>query len=144
MDLTPRPASQMPSRLPPGGEGDHRSSRAALGARGEDLAARFLVESGMVLLARNWRIADGELRGELDLILREGDTLVVAEVKTRRGLAFGSPLEAVTPRKQAKVRQLAAAFARESRVRARNLRCDVVGVLVEDDQVTVTHVPGAF
>jgi putative endonuclease len=118
--------------------------RIALGSRGEALAARLLVESGMILLASNWRIAHGELRGELDLIAQDGDVLVIVEVKTRRGRGFGSPAEAVTVRKQVKIRALAAAFLRDGRIRASAVRFDVIGVLIEHDETTITHLRGAF
>ena len=63
----------------------------ALGAYGESLAARHLVEQGMVLLDRNWRCE----AGEIDLVLRDGRVLVVCEVKTRSSVARGHPHEAV-------------------------------------------------
>ena len=66
--------------------------KQALGAHGEALAARHLVQRGMVVLDRNWRCPDGEI----DLVLRDGPVLVVCEVKTRRSTAYGTPLEAVT------------------------------------------------
>lgn len=124
-----------PSQPPP---------RIALGARGEALAATHLEAAGMVVLARNWRIAEGELRGELDVVARDGDALVIVEVKTRSGVRFGSPVEAVTSRKQAKLRALAGAFLRQSGIRVATVRFDVIGVLVEADDATVTHLRGAF
>ena len=69
--------------------------RQALGAYGEELAARHLRERGLVVLDRNWRCP----LGEIDLVLRDGDTLVVCEVKTRSGVGYGTPHEAVTPAK---------------------------------------------
>ena len=71
---------------------DGAGPRLALGEYGERLAARHLVEQGMVVLDRNWRCDEGEI----DLVLREGDVLVICEVKTRASLACGSPHEAVT------------------------------------------------
>ena len=63
------------------------ATRRALGAYGEELAARLLTgECGMLLLDRNWRCSEGEL----DLVLRDGDVLVACEVKTRRGQGSGS------------------------------------------------------
>src|SRR4028119_1143926 len=73
--------------------------RSVLGAQGEALAARHLTEQGMVLLDRNWRCPIGEI----DLVLRDGSVLVVCEVKTRSSNAYGSPLEAVTERKAARL-----------------------------------------
>ena len=88
--------------------------RLALGAYGEGLAARHLTGQGMVLLDRNWRC---EL-GEIDLVLRDGPALVVCEVKTRSSTAYGTPLQAVTGQKAARLRRLAARWLAEHPVRA--------------------------
>ncbi|NUS58223.1 MAG: YraN family protein, partial [Streptomycetaceae bacterium] len=76
---------------------------AAIGDYGERVAARFLADAGLVVLARNWRCA----LGELDLVVRDGPTLVVCEVKTRRIPAVEHPLAAVTPGKAERLRRLA-------------------------------------
>jgi putative endonuclease len=113
--------------------------RSALGAYGEALAAQHLVERGMVLLDRNWRC---EL-GEIDLVLRDGRVLVVCEVKTRSSTAYGSPLEAVTERKAARLRRLAARWLADHRVRPDEVRLDLVGVLVRPDaEPEIDHVAG--
>lgn len=113
--------------------------RSTLGAYGEALAARHLIEQGMVLLDRNWRC---EL-GELDLVLRQGRTLVVCEVKTRSSLAFGAPIEAVTEQKAARLRRLAARWLADHDVRPAEVRIDLVGVLVPPSgPVEVDHVRG--
>src|SRR5699024_773022 len=77
--------------------------RQALGGRGEDLAAAFLEDAGLVIIERNFRCP----RGELDIIARDGETAVFVEGKTRRTAALGSPLEAVTRTKLARIRMLA-------------------------------------
>ena len=79
------------------------TERQRLGTYGEHLAAQHLVRAGMVVLDRNWR----GVGGELDLVLRDGRTLVICEVKTRSSTAFGSPLEGVTATKAARLRRLA-------------------------------------
>ncbi|MGZ6803951.1 MAG: YraN family protein [Nocardioidaceae bacterium] len=113
--------------------------RTALGADGETAAARHLVGGGMILLDRNWRC---EL-GELDLVLREGRTLVVCEVKTRSSLRFGSPLEAVDERKAARLRRLAARWLRDHGVRPDDVRIDLVGVLMPHGApAEIDHVRG--
>ena len=99
--------------------------RQALGAYGETLAARHLGERGMVVLERNWRCP----AGEIDLVLRDRDTLVVCEVKTRSGVAFGTPHEAVTPAKVARLRELAARWLAEHDLAEREVRIDLVAVL---------------
>ena len=99
--------------------------KQALGAYGEALAARHLVEQGMVLLDRNWRCD----AGEIDLVLRDGDVLVVCEVKTRSSLRYGTPHEAVTDIKVARLRRLASRWL-EERGRRRARRPDRPGRLV--------------
>jgi putative endonuclease len=113
--------------------------RSTLGAYGEAIAARHLVGQGMVLLDRNWRCD----LGEIDLVLRHGRTLVVCEVKTRSSLAYGSPLEAVTERKAARLRRLAARWLAAHELRPAEIRIDLVGVLVRAGApAEVDHVRG--
>jgi len=113
--------------------------RIALGAYGEALAARHLVDQGMVVLDRNWRC---EL-GEIDLVLRDGRVLVVCEVKTRSSLSHGAPLEAVTPRKATRLRRLAARWLGEHAIHPDEVRIDLVGVLLpRRGTCAVDHVRG--
>ncbi len=98
--------------------------RNALGAYGERVAATHLAEAGLELLDRNWRCSEGEL----DLVLREGDTLVVCEVKTRTGEGGAAPHEAVTPAKLERLQRLAERWQVERGVRAPEVRIDLVAV----------------
>jgi putative endonuclease len=100
-------------------------TRQALGAYGESLAARHLVEQGMVLLDRNWRCE----AGEIDLVLRDGEVLVVCEVKTRTSARFGTPHEAVTDIKLARLRRLAAHWVAAHGLAAGDVRIDLVAIL---------------
>lgn len=110
-----------------------------LGSYGERVASRRLVEEGMVLLDRNWRCH----LGEVDLVLRDGEVLVFCEVKTRSSTAYGHPLEAVTPAKGARLRRLAARWLEEHDVHPRDVRIDLVGVLLaERGAAEVEHVRG--
>ena len=104
------------------GSGRHR----AVGAYGEAYAARHLVAGGLVLLDRNWRCE----AGEIDLVLRDGEVLVFCEVKTRTSTLYGNPLEAVTEQKAARLRRLAARWLAAHTLRPREVRIDLVGVLV--------------
>lgn len=99
--------------------------RQALGAYGESVAATYLVGTGMVLLDRNWRCDVGEI----DLVLRDGDVLVVCEVKTRRDVQFGTPHEAVTETKVQRLRLLAERWVVEHGVRPGDVRIDLVAIL---------------
>lgn len=135
MNRTDEPPPSPAPRAPSG-----RASRTrALGAFGETYAARHLVAGGMVLLDRNWRC---EL-GEIDLVLRDGDTLVFCEVKTRSSASYGTPLESVTVRKAARLRRLAARWLSEHQLRPREVRLDLVGVLVpRTGSPSLEHAPG--
>lgn len=108
-----------------------------IGAYGERVAARHLVDSGMVVVDRNWRCA----AGEIDLVLRDGDVLVFCEVKTRSDLSHGHPLEAVLPDKAQRLRRLAGQWLHEHEVHAPGVRVDLVGVvLARSGAPEVTHV----
>jgi putative endonuclease len=97
----------------------------ALGAYGESLAERHLVAAGMVVLDRNWRCDEGEI----DLVLREGDVLVVCEVKTRTGVAFGTPHEAVSDTKLARLQRLGWRWADAHGVHPPDVRVDLVAIV---------------
>lgn len=115
------------------------AEKDALGRRGEDLAASWALEQGWQVLARNWR---GE-GGELDLVAQDGDELVVVEVKTRSGTAFGDPIAAVTPAKVARLRRLTGLWLAAHEVRPRGVRLDVIGILwPRGGPPLLTHVPG--
>lgn len=104
------------------------SETQAVGEYGERVAARHLESLGMEVLATNWRCR----WGEVDIVALDGASLVFCEVKTRRGGGFGSPVEAVTPLKAARLRRLAGAWVDahpDLARRAPYLRIDVVGVL---------------
>lgn len=110
-----------------------------IGKYGEDVAARFLVAGGMTVLDRNWRCDIGEI----DIVARDGDTLVICEVKTRSGLSHGSGLEAVTRAKVDRQRRLARRWLAASGLRVPRVRVDVVAVLrPERGAATVDHLRG--
>lgn len=110
-----------------------------LGRLGEQLAAEYLQQTGIRILDRNWRCADGEL----DIVAAERRVLVACEVKTRSGVAFGSPLEAISRRKQARLRRLAVGWIQAHGVLFDEVRIDVIG-LVRDraGHFTIEHVRG--
>jgi putative endonuclease len=98
--------------------------RQILGAAGEDAALRLYLARGYHLVARNWRCR----LGELDLILARRGVLVICEVKARRHSRFGGGWEAVTARKQAKIRAVSQAFLQSSGARPQEVRFDVASV----------------
>jgi len=117
------------------------AAKDALGRRGEAIAARHLLASGMVIVDRNWRCP----QGELDLVARDGRQLVFVEVKTRAGLGFGHPLESITPRKLARLRRLAAAWCEAHPGDHDRIRIDAVAVIVpRGGAATVDHLERVF
>ena len=104
------------------------------------MALNHLVDRGYVLVERNYRTRFGEI----DLILRSGNTLVFVEVKLRRGAEFGDPLESVTPRKQATIRTLAEGYLADREPDFEDARFDVVGILETGGKREIHHVENAF
>lgn len=97
--------------------------RQQLGRLGEKMAAQALAAAGRTIVARNWRCT----AGEIDIVAQDGDTLVVVEVRTRRGDAYGTPEESMTPPKQAKLVELGQTYVQETDW-AGPWRIDVVAV----------------
>jgi len=115
-------------------------SKKQLGVRGEDLACAELERQGLQVLERNWRCR----LGEIDIVAAEagasGLTLVFCEVKCRSGLGFGHPLEAITYAKMRTLRQLAALWMREHRIKASIIRLDAIGVILQPGlEPSLTH-----
>jgi putative endonuclease len=112
-----------------------------LGRKGEQLAAQHLQKLGFVLLSKNWRCREGEL----DLVGTDGRTLVVCEVKTRSGVNFGDPAEAVTADKIARIRRITSQWLRTFSVSWCPVRFDVIAVYASPDgRLELRHIPGAF
>ena len=117
--------------------------RQRLGARGEDLAEQVLLDAGMVIIDRNWRCREGEI----DLIALDDEqgesTVVFCEVKLRRGIGFGDPLESITAEKVRRLRRTAAAWLRAHPSSGIRIRLDAIGLLaVPGRDVEINHVKG--
>jgi len=102
--------------------------RRALGAAGEERAARWYIERGYEIVARNWRCQ----AGELDLVAQQGDCLVLVEVRTRRGKVLGPPEESITAAKQARLVTLAETYVQAVDWPG-DWRIDVVAVELDRD-----------
>ena len=111
-----------------------------IGARGEDAAADAYRRRGYRIVARNWRCR----LGEIDLVIERGGVLVFCEVKSRRGTGFGGGYEAVTRRKQVKLRALAEAFLQAHGSRPQAIRFDVASVALLRDRSSVEVFEEAF
>jgi putative endonuclease len=114
--------------------------RRQLGDHGEDLAAAALKQQGYKVLERNYVTP----LGEIDLVARQGKVLVVVEVKTRKSTRFGSPQEAVSLTKQARLRRLAEYYLKAKRLTGSPVRFDVVAVTLAGDEPQVEIIRDAF
>jgi putative endonuclease len=117
-------------------------TRRVTATRGEDEAARFLTRSGFSILDKNVRTR----AGEIDLVAREGNTLVFVEVKTRRDMEGDPPQAAVNTRKQNRLGRLALGYLKLKRIRQTPCRFDVVSVIFNDEGAVkaIRHIPNAF
>lgn len=134
----------LPPRLSPVAT---RPGTLGLGEVGESLAVDHLVQvHGATVLVRNWRVATGKLRGELDVVASEDATatLVICEVKTRRDAQrFGGAVAAISARKRAHLRRLTAAYLQRQARHYRHVRLDVIAVDLGSDP-TLTHYAGVL
>lgn len=115
-------------------------NRSTVGRLGEKLARDHIRQQGYRVIELNHR----SRLGELDIICRDGSTIVFIEVKTRTSDAFGSPAEAVDARKRAKLRRLAQEYLIEHGLEASDVRFDVLGIRLDADPPGIDHIRDAF
>jgi len=112
-----------------------------VGRRGEDLAREHLVAAGYTVIDANWRCS----QGEIDLVALHGDELVFVEVKSRSGLAFGHPFEAITVLKLARLRRLAGAWCEAHPGHRGPIRIDAIAVIMPPrGEVALEHLVRVF
>jgi len=116
------------------------NAKQVLGKEGERVAEQYLKRKGYKLVERNYRCA----AGEVDLIVLDRRVIVFVEVKTRTGHGFGTPLEAIQPRKQRKMMQAAQFFLSQKKLHQRDARFDVVGISWPGREPIIEHVENAF
>jgi len=115
-------------------------SRTETGRLGEDLAAEFLLQMGLQILARNYRVR----RGEIDIIAREAETVVFVEVKTCKSNTFGPPETWVTPHKCRQIGRVAREYIFRNGLYERDCRFDVVSVYLKKSGPEIHHIVNAF
>ena len=113
-------------------------NKRSLGSEKEKLAGAYLTEKGHRILEYNYRTR----MAEVDLVTRDGDTLVFVEVKYRVDASEGHPLEAITPAKQRKVRMAALYYLEDHDMNPDEtmIRFDAIGILGNN----ITHIENAF
>ena len=115
-------------------------ARQTLGKRGEDLACRELERRGYAIVARRFRVRSGEL----DIVARDGATLVFVEVKARAGRRFGEAAEAVTPLKQLRMARLAGEYLVRHGIPDCACRFDVVSIHFDGAAADIQVIQNAF
>jgi putative endonuclease len=120
---------------------DAAVSNITLGARGEAIAVAYLKGQRFTIIERNFRCKCGEI----DIIARDGKTVVFVEVKARRTLSFGPPQSSVTTFKQRQISRTALTWLAKNRLNETSARFDVIAILLRDHQVPeIEHIRNAF
>lgn len=116
------------------------NANQSVGKYGEDRAAEFLVRLGYEIIERNWR---GKT-GEIDIVARDRNCLVFAEVKTRTRTGFGHPFEAITAKKIQTMRSLVSQWCHSRNFASNEVRLDALSVLIIRGRVTIEHLKQVF
>jgi putative endonuclease len=116
-------------------------NKKEMGIWGEQVAAKFLRESGFNIIERNYRCRFGEI----DIIASVRDQLIFVEVKTRSSVRFGLPSEAVNSKKRSKYFLLATYYVNAKKLYNHNMRFDVIEIMLDSEQLhRINHIPNAF
>jgi putative endonuclease len=118
-----------------------KSGNSSLGNVGESIAATFLKGAGFSIVERNFRC----VCGELDIIARDGRTIVFVEVKCRKNEIYGPPQLAVTPFKQRQISKAALVWLSKRRLYDAEARFDVIAIVLHESQLPeIEHIRNAF
>ncbi|WP_119080771.1 YraN family protein [Chitinophaga alhagiae] len=116
------------------------ASHHDLGKKGEQMAAAYLQRKQYELLHTNWTSG----KKEIDIIARQGNTIVFVEVKTRSTQFFGMPEEAVNARKQELLLRAADQYLLRHALRPEHIRFDIISITLAPGIEEVTHFEDAF
>lgn len=120
---------------------ENENHNKSLGARGEEIAVAYLKGQKFAIVERNFRCK----AGEVDVIARDGKSLVFVEVKTRRSEAYGPPQASVTPFKQRQISKAALTWLAKNGKQEASARFDVVAIVLRDHAVPqIEHIRNAF
>jgi putative endonuclease len=111
-----------------------------LGRQGEDIAAKYLKQQGYRMLSRNFRTR----YGEVDIICMLNQVIIFVEVKTRAGINYGFPEESITETKKQHIRKVALAYLDTYSQPFKEIRFDVIGILIKGGKPCINHIVAAF
>jgi putative endonuclease len=118
-----------------------RKNTHNIGLEGEAIALKYLRRKRYAIVETRFRF----LRGEIDIVARDGGTLVFVEVKMRTGRAYGRPEESVTPGKQRQIRKVAEGYLLKRRLGDVDCRFDVIAIRPDDNAgFAIEHFENAF
>jgi putative endonuclease len=119
----------------------NRETTQSIGLTGEGLALKYLAQKRYTIVETRFRL----LRGEIDIIARDGRTLVFIEVKMRTSESYGRPEESVTPAKQAQIRKVALGYLCARRLGEADCRFDVISIRQRGPaEFAIEHFKNAF
>ena len=110
-----------------------------LGKLGEEIAFDYLLAKGYRIMFRNWRFA----KDEIDIIAKDGEELVIVEVKTRSTDYFGGPETFVTKKKQGFLIRAADNFVQKYSIDF-EVRFDVISIIINENEENIQHIEDAF
>ena len=110
------------------------------GNQGERIAMRHLKQLGFEIVEMNYRFG----HGEIDIVARDGDTLVFCEVKMRKSDEYGDPEYAITPKKQQQIRKIAQGYLYEHEIKEHLCRFDVVAIRLNRGTPEINYIRNAF
>ena len=117
-----------------------KNKEQKFGERSENLAVWYLKKNGYKIIEQNYR----NRIGEIDIIARDKKTIVFVEVKSRRSIRFGSPKQAVTPKKQRQISMVALYYLKDTKQSDAKARFDVVAITSNRDEPRIEIVKNAF
>ena len=116
------------------------SKHNKIGIKGEQIATKFLLNKGYIILHNNWRSG----KKEIDIIALKDNVLVIVEIKTRTNFDFGFPEEAVNKKKQSFLKSAAAVFI-DNNPQYEIIRFDIISILMDEEGVKeIVHFEEAF
>lgn len=110
------------------------------GNKGEQIAKLHLKHLGFEIVEMNYRFG----HGEIDIIAKDGDTLVFCEVKMRKSDEYGDPEYAITPNKQKQIRKIAQGYLYEHEIKEQDCRFDVVAIRMKRGTPEINYIRNAF
>lgn len=108
-----------------------------LGVWGELYAQKYLQKHGYTITHYNWRYSR---RGEIDIIALKDNITVFLEVKTRRNINNGTPIEAVSQKKYQQIRKCISYYITDKNLKDLNFQFDIIGIFASKNNIQLKHV----